>query len=430
MNTANSTSTESVNAGTEKIVVPELITVILRPGRHGGFKGFVSEPNHRLNNTLVLFPSDGKNMDLLPYQVVFVATTEIIQKPTDKGFYLSAIPVGERSFSSPAEGRKAAEGIIRQNIEKVILNRSSRQQSKKTFDRFRQQSGEIGFVVTGGHKNRFDAAVSAANIETIQEFASIIGQIANPTPPTGCKIGNRMNLGRHDCIMMVAGEELVASGAAYLSTLGWVIISAYRSPDRSQWAILMTSSPLEAWDYEAPVAKAPPPPRQAKPYNHVAPVARPKPTVVVNSLEALGNEALAVSETESLAIVPASPPPLPSVAQKEEGVDEVIGGSEEESGEVITPQDFDEAIKITHYADKDDKVLVAMTIREMVRLNLREFHPATARDIHAMCADIGEATPQDIKDINDSFLPMMLKQTSGTIAAVVMDLEESIVLKA
>ena len=98
--------------------VPGLLEVIIKPSKNGkGFRGFVNEPENKHHRQLVLFPGDGREMDLAPHKVAFIVEREASQIPIQpKGFAMFATPVGEKSFFVSDVGRVLAENIIRERM--------------------------------------------------------------------------------------------------------------------------------------------------------------------------------------------------------------------------------------------------------------------------------------------------------------------------
>ena len=98
--------------------IPRLLEVIIKLSKNGkGFRGFVNEPENKHHRQLVLFPEDGREMDLALFKVAFIVEHEASQIPIQpRGFALLATPVGKKSFFVSNTGRVLAENIIRERM--------------------------------------------------------------------------------------------------------------------------------------------------------------------------------------------------------------------------------------------------------------------------------------------------------------------------
>ncbi len=425
----------------EKVVIPELLAVSIGVSpahiRGGGVRGFVNEPKHPLNDTMVLFPHDGKGMILLKDHVAFIATTSAIHKisPSNGKTYLSASPIGGRCFASIEGGREVAKGIIRDDIEHQLMRHETARSANQAFDKM-EQAGRISFVMPN-HQNygvgQFNLALQQANYEVISEFAQSFAGLTEVQAPSSVIIGGRMTLGgRHDCVMCVAGLELAATAAAYLTGLGWWVVSAYLSPDKTQWCFVMTSTPQETWDYDpTPVnnaavrhhqePKKPVPQRVAQVKPHVPAVAREKPQVVAMSFDAIALSAAAaevvVEQAPVIEVSPMAMVVVPTLASASSpAIDEVTMTPEEP----ISDEEMEQAGGFVSQADKDETSLLYAALHHLSRNGLGNLRIATKATIAELPeVDIADDTRQTIMMTT---VPMFLAATPGWTAAVIMEL--------
>jgi hypothetical protein len=244
--TANSVSTTE-----ETISLPSIITARVMPSKRQEF-GWVGSvktigPHH---GRLVLFPNEGVNMNILPSGVVFLCENDLTSHPIKgrDGYILTGTPIGNRSFGSDEDIKKAQE-IKKIEINDYLAKKALHAQAIQVMEGI-----ELPFVRKGKRhlEELCQLAIQGSNIEALQSLMMLVTEVKNLTIPTGVVIGGSYSGvgGRHECVVMNASNELIVMAVAVAVSKGWWAFAAMQDPDKTQWAVAMTTTEQAVFDWD------------------------------------------------------------------------------------------------------------------------------------------------------------------------------------